>query len=110
MKIPAKATKGEALQMIKQQLANRDLPLADQRKLKEQYKEVATTGYAKGGDVVAKAPSKKQQTKVGKVMKEFKEGTLHSGAGKKAPVVKSQKQAVAIALSEAGIAKPKKKK
>jgi len=43
----------------------------------------------------------KQQAKVGKVMKEFKEGTLHSGASKKAPVVKSQKQAVAIALSEA---------
>lgn len=47
----------------------------------------------------------KQQAKVGKVMKEFKEGTLHSGAGKKAPVVKSQKQAVAIALSEARRAK-----
>lgn len=108
MKIPAKATKGEALQMIKQQLANRDLPLADQRKLKEQYKEVATTGYAKGGDVVAKAPSKKQQTKVGKVMKEFKEGTLHSGKGGK--VVKNPKQAIAIALSEAKVAKPKKKK
>ena len=43
----------------------------------------------------------KQQAKVGKVMTEFKAGKLHSGAGKKAPVVKSQKQAVAIALSEA---------
>lgn len=107
MKIPAKATKGEALQMIKQQLANRDLPLADQRKLKEQYKEVAT-GYAKGGDVVAKAPSKKQQAKVGKVMAEFKSGELHSGKGGK--VVKNPKQAIAIALSEAKVAKPKKKK
>jgi len=27
----------------------------------------------------------KQQAKVGKVMREFKEGSLHSGAGKKAP-------------------------
>lgn len=45
--------------------------------------------------------SPKQQKKVGTVMAEFKEGTLHSGKGKKAPVVKSQKQAVAIALSEA---------
>jgi hypothetical protein len=39
-------------------------------------------------------------------MKEFKAGTLHSG--KKCPVVKSKKQAVAIALSEAGMAKKKK--
>jgi ribosomal protein L21E len=48
----------------------------------------------------------KKQDKVGKIMKEYKEGTLHSG--KKGPVVKSRKQAVAIALSEAKKAKPKK--
>lgn len=45
--------------------------------------------------------------KVAKVMKEFKAGTLHSG--KKGPVVKSKKQAIAIALSEAKMAKKKKK-
>lgn len=50
----------------------------------------------------------KAAKKVGKVMGEFKEGTLHSGKGGK--VVKSQKQAVAIALSEAGMAKKKAKK
>jgi hypothetical protein len=50
----------------------------------------------------------KAQKKVGKVMGEFKEGTLHSGKGGK--VVKSKDQAIAIALSEAGMAKKAKKK
>lgn len=40
----------------------------------------------------------KMQKKVGKVMGEFKAGTLHSGRG--GPVVKNRKQAVAIAMSE----------
>ena len=48
----------------------------------------------------------KAQKKVGKVYREFKAGKLHSG--KKGPVVKSPKQAIAIALSEAGMSKPKK--
>jgi hypothetical protein len=43
--------------------------------------------------------------KVAKVMREFKSGTLHSG--KKGPVVKSKKQAIAIALSEAKMSKRK---
>lgn len=38
------------------------------------------------------------KSKVQKVMHEFKTGTLHTG--KKGPVVKSRKQAIAIALSE----------
>lgn len=49
--------------------------------------------------------------KVTKVMREFKEGTLHSGKG--GPVVKSRAQAVAIALSEqraANKAKAKRKR
>ena len=45
--------------------------------------------------------------KVEKVMREFKGGSLHSGKG--GPVVTSRKQAVAIALSEAGKSKPKVK-
>jgi hypothetical protein len=46
-----------------------------------------------------------KKTKVHKVMSEFKSGTLHSGKGGK--VVKSKKQAIAIALSEAKKAKKK---
>jgi hypothetical protein len=48
----------------------------------------------------------KAKDKVKKVMKEFKSGALHSGS-KKGPVVKSRKQAIAIALSEAKKAKKK---
>ena len=50
--------------------------------------------------------------KVAKVMKEYKAGKLHAGINpkgpKKAPMAKSRKQAVAIALSQAGISKKKK--
>ena len=42
--------------------------------------------------------------KIGKVMHEYKTGTLHSGKG--GSVVKSRKQAIAIALSEAGKSLP----
>ena len=43
--------------------------------------------------------------KIGKVMGEYKSGKLHSGAGGK--VVKSPKQAIAIAMSEAKMTKKK---
>ena len=55
----------------------------------------------------AKGGMTKGQKKVGRVMREFKKGELHSG--KKGPVVKNPKQAIAIALSEAGMSKPQKK-
>ena len=45
--------------------------------------------------------TKKKTNKMGKVMGEYKEGTLHSGKG--GPVVKDRKQAIAIAMSEANM-------
>jgi len=60
-------------------------------------------------------PAKKPRTKKAKksavktVMEEWKSGKLHSGS-KKGPVVKSRKQAIAIAMSESGQSKKKKKK
>lgn len=47
----------------------------------------------------------KAAEKIGKVMGEYKDKELHSGKGGK--VVKSRKQAIAIALSEANKAKGK---
>lgn len=45
-------------------------------------------------------PKGRGKATVKAVMKDYKAGTLHSGS-KTGPVVKSRKQAVAIALSEA---------
>jgi hypothetical protein len=50
-----------------------------------------------------------KQAKVGKVMKEYKAGTLHSGS-KTGPAVTSRAQAIAIGMSEAGMTKKKPNK
>ena len=50
---------------------------------------------------------KKTEKKIAKVMREFKKGKLPIGKSKKP--VKSRKQAIAIALSEAGKSKTRRK-
>ena len=61
---------------------------------------------------MAKVKSKAGKAKVAKVMSEWGKGELHTGkrGPGKGPVVKSQKQAVAIALSEGRKAQQKRKK
>jgi hypothetical protein len=51
---------------------------------------------------MAEKKTKPQPEKVGECMKKFKEGELKSGSGK--PVT-NRKQAIAIAMHEAGISK-----
>jgi len=50
--------------------------------------------------------STRQKRKVGKVMREHKKGKLRSSSGRK---VKSRKQAIAIAMSESGQSRRRKK-
>ena len=50
-----------------------------------------------------------KQAKVKRTLDEWKAGTLHSGS-KKGPIVKSLRQALAIALKQSGQGRPKRKK
>ena len=54
--------------------------------------------------------SPRQRKTVGRVMHEFEHGELKSGPGGKAGKVRSRKQAIAIALSEAGASKYESKR
>jgi Family of unknown function (DUF6496) len=55
------------------------------------------------------APKEAKQNRVKDELHKFKEGTLHSGS-KKGPKVTDRKQAIAIALSEAGFSNKGKKR
>ena len=67
--------------------------------------EMKRKSFAKGGKVKKGGMTESQKT-ISTAMRKFKKGKLHSGS-KKGPVVKSRKQAIAIALSEAGKSKKK---
>ena len=101
MKAPTKLSDAEAMQYLASKAKDKSMPMAERSKYEREMSR-----FAKGGDVVAKAKlTPKQTKKVGKVMGEFKDKTLHSGKGGK--VVKDPKQAIAIALSVASRAKKK---
>src|SRR5215475_1253820 len=56
-------------------------------------------------EVAMPKPSPRQRKTMGRVMHEFKHGELKSGPGGKAGKVRSRRQAIAIALKEAGASK-----
>jgi hypothetical protein len=100
----------QAQQMMAESMQRREMA---ERPVEAAPQQPQPTMMRKGGKVT----SKKGQAKVAKVMREYKEGKLHSGS-KKGPKVTNPKQAMAIALSEARamkkakggeVEKPKKK-
>jgi hypothetical protein len=65
----------------------------------------ASPVLAEATEDIAMAPTSRQKRITGRVMHEFKHGELKSGRGGKGGKVKSRRQAIAIALEEAGASK-----
>lgn len=79
------------------------------KKASSKKKSVSKKKVASKKKVVAKKKYSKADDKIAKVMEEYHRGALHSGS-KKGPRVHKEKQALAIAFSEAKRAKKKRKK
>jgi len=81
-----------------------NLSQAVKKRLAMKHKDELGEGAKKRKKYFGKNPKTKSQKqgKVHTVMSEFKRGTLHSGSGDK---VKNEDQAIAIALSEAGLSR-----
>lgn len=60
---------------------------------------------SKWGEVMAKKDTSHARKKVERVMKEYKKGELKSSSGEK---ITNRRQAIAVALSEAGLSKKDK--
>jgi len=90
---------GNHVALVKEGRAGHDVMVSDTI---ERVKEKIMGLFRKKEITEDKKLSETEQEKVGVVMKEFKEGELKSGSGEK---VTDPKQAIAIALSEAGKSK-----
>lgn len=94
--------KGDIKSFKKEAAEDRKLikALKHEKKESKKHEKVEHKKHSKKSSKKKLHVTPKREKKISKVMREYKGGKLHSGS-KKGPKVKSRKQAIAIALSEA---------
>jgi len=75
------------------------------RQVSQRWRGGASAHYDNRKENIMAKPTPRQREVEGRVMHEFAHGELRSGRGGKGGKVKSRRQAIAIALSEAGASK-----